>query len=184
MKGQSMKNSIRPRDLPKMKILLFPVIVGLLSLIILCSGCSPTQQAWTERGREGISIAMENQTSFFNELMAEVDKGFSTNINAAYKDIADCQAGKIIVPSTGKVVVCDAKWLAENQKALIAGLKAWMAKRQEIQKQYNIAMDNLRNVSDCFVKVQDLNKAWATTNSSLESQINLLTQKVSQMQAK
>lgn len=156
-------------------------IVTTICAMCFIGGCSPTQQAWAERGKEGINIAVENITQFYSELKTAEDLKFETFIKATYQDIVDCKAGKLINPTTGKPVEMTDKWLEANQKALVAGLKVWMARKEKIAEDYRVAISNLLSTQECFTKMQELNRAWASSESQIAAQLDRLTAQMAQL---
>ena len=164
-------------------------------LVLVCGaaalgGCSPSQQAWVDRCQQGVTYAQQNQTAWYYDAVAQLNKDRQRSIQVAFAELQTAFAGGIhdavsnpstqpgatslpaVASATTRPV--DSQWILDQERVLLATMKAYDERKADLDAKYSVAMSNLGSISEGLTQIERLNVAWADTSQQLSAQISNL----------
>ncbi len=162
-------------------------------LVVLAAmplACSPSQQAWAERGKQGVVLERANVTGWYtiavDGLMKDRDAAVTRQVASMSKDLQlrfpKATSQPASMPS-GRAMTYD-EYLAESVTGLLAEIRVFDDRKATLDANYRTTMSNLDSVTEAFDQIEKLNRVWATDRDALAAQVSQLTSLVQQMAAK
>ena len=179
--------------MPRHLIVKLAVLSVLFAALTMgATGCSPSINAWADRGLAGLALERNNAAAWHDWAQEQIDRQQQGAIDAVYADLRAAMAGnfldkqEIIDPGTGKAVEIDEAWLAASRAVLGAQLDGYRTKRDALRQRFRTQDANIARVEEAFIQIRRLNKVYvsnADVVATVTEQIARLASELAAMRA-
>lgn len=124
-----------------------------LMALILVAGCSPTIDAWADRGLEGLTYGHQNIDTFGERIQKGLDKQKDEDLDAVFEDILSVARGEI------EGAELDEEWLEEHKQGFKLLMNLWEKDQAAFVDALTKAHGNLDQVAEAFEQIKRLRRS-------------------------